>query len=72
MKALPDTDELAAVVADGRAFDWSTLGAGRDVRTLAALWRAVRAQLPGEIADVRGPSRATAVGRLAAVTRRPR
>ena len=55
MKALPDTDELAAVVADGRAFDWLTLGAGRDVRTLAALWRAVRAQLPGEIAGVRAP-----------------
>jgi hypothetical protein len=55
MKALPDTDELAAVVADGRAFDWSPLAADRDVRTLAALWRAVRAQLPSEIAGVRAP-----------------
>jgi hypothetical protein len=55
MKALPDTDELAAVVADGRPFDWSTLGANRDVRTLAALWRAVRTQLPTEIAGARAP-----------------
>jgi hypothetical protein len=55
MKAQPDTDELAAVVADGRAFDWSTVGTHPNIRTLAALWRAVRTQLPGEIAGVRAP-----------------
>jgi hypothetical protein len=38
----PDADELAAVVADGRPFDWATAGTGREHSTLAALWRAVR------------------------------
>ena len=62
MKVPTDPHELAAVVAEGRAFDWSAVGAGRDVRTLAALWSAVRAQLPGEIAGVRAPRARLAYG----------
>ncbi len=48
----PDPEELAAVVADGRAFDWSALNPGRERRTLTALWRSVRAQSPAGSSDL--------------------
>lgn len=38
----PDADELAAVVADGRPFDWSAVEASGRQRPLRALWQAVR------------------------------
>lgn len=42
MQSSPEADELAAVVADGRPFDWSTIDDTREHRPLLALWRAVR------------------------------
>lgn len=53
MESSPDVDELAAVVADGRPFDWSEVDA-RGQRPLEALWRAVRRR-DGD----RGPRSAT-------------
>lgn len=54
MRPPMDHEELAAVVADGRAYDWTSVDT-RHARTLSGLWAAVRAQLPGDLAGVRAP-----------------
>ncbi len=60
MPSSHEPDELAAVVADGRPFDWTAIGDARRHRPLQALWKAVRQRDGGRAARpaTRAPLRA--------------